>query len=91
MKDSIGKPGEEIRPVTNRRDFIRNGVMGAASISFAALLARQTAQAVELPYSDDYGPLELVKDYTTGLNGKGFVFTNPNAKATCGCGESFTV
>lgn len=30
-------------------------------------------------------------DYTTGLNGKGFVFVNPNAKGTCGCGESFTV
>jgi iron-sulfur cluster assembly protein len=35
--------------------------------------------------------LGLTLDYTTGLNGKGFVFTNPNAKATCGCGESFTV
>ena len=33
----------------------------------------------------------LILDYTTGLNGKGFVFSNPNAKATCGCGESFTV
>jgi iron-sulfur cluster assembly protein len=33
----------------------------------------------------------LVLDYTTGLNGKGFVFSNPNAKATCGCGESFAV
>lgn len=30
-------------------------------------------------------------DYTTGLNGKGFVFTNPNATGTCGCGESFSV
>ena len=35
--------------------------------------------------------LGLTLDYTTGLNGKGFVFSNPNAKATCGCGESFTV
>jgi len=33
----------------------------------------------------------MTLDYTTGLNGKGFVFSNPNAKATCGCGESFTV
>lgn len=33
----------------------------------------------------------LTLDYTSGLNGKGFVFSNPNAKATCGCGESFTV
>lgn len=30
-------------------------------------------------------------DYTTGLNGKGFVFNNPNATGTCGCGESFSV
>lgn len=30
-------------------------------------------------------------DYTDGLNGKGFVFNNPNAKKTCGCGSSFGV
>jgi iron-sulfur cluster assembly protein len=30
-------------------------------------------------------------DFSGGLNGKGFVFNNPNAKKTCGCGESFGV
>ncbi len=30
-------------------------------------------------------------DFTDGLNGKGFVFNNPNAAKTCGCGESFSV
>jgi len=30
-------------------------------------------------------------DYTGGLNGRGFVFINPNASRTCGCGESFSV
>jgi iron-sulfur cluster assembly protein len=30
-------------------------------------------------------------EYTGGLNGKGFVFKNPNASRTCGCGESFSV
>ncbi|HEV7230776.1 MAG TPA: iron-sulfur cluster assembly accessory protein [Bacteroidia bacterium] len=30
-------------------------------------------------------------DYSGGLNGKGFVFNNPNASRTCGCGESFSV
>jgi len=30
-------------------------------------------------------------DYSGGLNGKGFVFINPNAARTCGCGESFAV
>lgn len=29
-------------------------------------------------------------DYTDGLNGKGFIFNNPNATKTCGCGESFS-
>lgn len=32
-----------------------------------------------------------VLDFTDGLNGKGFVFNNPNATKTCGCGESFGV
>ena len=30
-------------------------------------------------------------DFTDGLNGRGFVFKNPNAETTCGCGESFGV
>ena len=30
-------------------------------------------------------------EFSDGLNGKGFVFTNPNAKKTCGCGTSFSV
>ncbi len=30
-------------------------------------------------------------DFHGGLQGKGFVFSNPNATSTCGCGESFSV
>ena len=30
-----------------------------------------------------------VLEYDTNLVSKGFVFNNPNAKATCGCGSSF--
>jgi len=30
-------------------------------------------------------------DFTSGLNGKGFNFINPNANRSCGCGESFSV
>jgi len=33
----------------------------------------------------------IVLDFKDGLNGKGFVFENPNAKNTCGCGESFSL
>ena len=30
-------------------------------------------------------------DFSDGLNGKGFSFTNPNAKKSCGCGTSFSI
>ncbi|HEX5474200.1 MAG TPA: iron-sulfur cluster assembly accessory protein [Vicinamibacterales bacterium] len=30
-------------------------------------------------------------DYDTSLVSRGFVFHNPNAKSTCGCGSSFSV
>jgi iron-sulfur cluster assembly protein len=32
-----------------------------------------------------------VLDFSDGLNGKGFVFNNPQATRTCGCGNSFGV
>lgn len=32
-----------------------------------------------------------VLEYSGGLNGKGFIFNNPNASRTCGCGESFSL
>jgi iron-sulfur cluster assembly protein len=33
----------------------------------------------------------MVVDHQGGVSGKGFVFKNPNAQNTCGCGESFSV
>ena len=33
----------------------------------------------------------MTLDYSGGLNGKGFVFNNPNATKNCGCGSSFNV
>jgi len=32
-----------------------------------------------------------VVDFEEGLQSRGFKFTNPNAKKTCGCGESFSI
>ena len=32
-----------------------------------------------------------VLDFSDGLNGRGFVFNNPQATKTCGCGSSFGV
>ena len=33
----------------------------------------------------------VILDYQGGLNGKGFIFSNPMATNTCGCGESFSI
>lgn len=33
----------------------------------------------------------IILDFQGGLNGRGFVFSNPNAKKSCGCGTSFSV
>jgi iron-sulfur cluster assembly protein len=30
-------------------------------------------------------------DWKKGLDARGFVFNNPNAAATCGCGTSFSI
>ncbi len=32
----------------------------------------------------------IVLDFQDGLSGRGFVFNNPNAQRTCGCGSSFS-
>ena len=32
-----------------------------------------------------------ILEFSGGLNGKGFVFNNPNEKGRCGCGKSFHV
>lgn len=33
----------------------------------------------------------MTLDFSGGLNGKGFIFNNPNATKACGCGASFNV
>lgn len=32
----------------------------------------------------------MTLNFSSGLNGKGFTFENPNAKKSCGCGASFS-
>lgn len=32
----------------------------------------------------------MVVDYQSGLNDRGFIFENPNATSSCGCGTSFS-
>jgi secreted PhoX family phosphatase len=61
-----GDTPEQSSTGMDRRSFFKRGLAGAATISFGALLARR-ADAVELPYSDDYGPVAPVNDDVTGL------------------------
>lgn len=53
----------------------------------------QTFKAGALTYFTDNKSFLFLKnieiDFEDGLNGKGFVFNNPNAKSKCGCGMSF--
>lgn len=35
--------------------------------------------------------MNMTLDFSDGINGKGFEFSNPNATRTCGCGESFSL
>lgn len=57
---------EDIEPVINRRDFMKGSSAVAASTAFAAMAANR-ANAVSLPFTEDYGLLSPVADKATGL------------------------
>ncbi|QAA82147.1 iron-sulfur cluster assembly accessory protein [Aequorivita sp. H23M31] len=85
------------------RDFVRVGVKsgGCSGLSYELNFDKQLGDNDKL--FEDIGVkiavdkksfLYLVGttlEYSGGLNGKGFVFQNPNANRTCGCGESFSL
>ena len=85
------------------RDFVRVGVKsgGCSGLSYELNFDKQLGENDKL--FEDLGVkiavdkksfLYLVGttlEYSGGLNGKGFVFQNPNANRTCGCGESFSL
>ena len=84
--------------------MLRVGVKGGGCSGFEYALGFETA-ANELDdiVSDWHGVRVAVDqksalyldgmeiDFYDGLDKRGFVFNNPNAKKTCGCGTSFTV
>jgi len=78
---------------------VKGGGCSGLSYTFAwERLARTGDEVFEGPdgaklYVDKKSLLYLngtVLDYDTNLVSKGFVFNNPNAKSTCGCGISFS-
>lgn len=83
--------------------FIRVGVEGGGCSGLMYQLTFDNEQREDDKEFEDNGIKVVVDkksylyligttlDYSGGLNGKGFVFNNPNADRTCGCGESFAV
>ena len=84
-------------------DFIRVGVASGGCSGLSYQLTFEHEQKPDDKLFEDHGIKILVDkksflylvgtmlEYHGGLNGKGFVFNNPNAQRTCGCGESFAV
>lgn len=84
-------------------DYVRVGVKsgGCSGLSYDLSFDNKTEEADKIFEDND---VKIVVDkksflylvgttleYSGGLNGKGFVFNNPNANRTCGCGESFSL
>lgn len=85
------------------QDFIRVGVKsgGCSGLSYELTFDKSKVEGDRL-FEDNKVKILVDKksllyllgttlEYSGGLNGKGFVFNNPNAQRTCGCGESFSL
>ena len=91
--------GVQNKPLSNLRVGVKGG--GCSGMTYVLDLVDEPLEGDKL--IEEHG-LKLFVDrksyvflagtileYSGGLNGKGFVFNNPNAKTTCGCGTSFSV
>ena len=86
-----------------QKDFVRVGVKsgGCSGLSYDLKFDKEQIESDKV--FEDNGIKIIVDtksflyligttlDYSGGLNGSGFVFNNPNANRTCGCGESFSL
>lgn len=86
-----------------KKDFVRVGVKsgGCSGLSYELKFDNQQTETDKVFEDND---IKIIVDkksflylvgttleYSGGLNGTGFVFNNPNANRTCGCGESFSL
>lgn len=84
-------------------DFIRVGVKSGGCSGLEYVLKFDNQQYDNDQIFEDNGIKVIIEkksilylagttlEFSGGLNGKGFVFNNPNASRTCGCGESFSL
>lgn len=81
---------------------LRIGVKGGGCSGMSYVLGFDAKEADDEIYYIDGIPVLMKKahgiylfgmtvDFEDGLNARGFVFKNPNASSTCGCGSSFAV
>ena len=86
---------------TGEEKFLRIGVKGGGCSGMSYLLAFDRAEENDNIYEIENIKVLMNKahemyvvgmevDFEHGLNSRGFTFTNPNAKSTCGCGTSFS-
>ena len=97
------KVQELIEKRPNQTEGLRVGVRGGGCSGFTYFLEFAEAANKGDREVDSHGVTLFVDpksylylmgteiDFVDGLNGSGFKFTNPNARRTCGCGESFSV
>lgn len=90
--DEEGQPGDGLRVSVvgggcsgfeYNLDFDKEERMGDVTLKFGDVTVFID------PMSANYLKGTVI-DYVTGLNGQGFKFNNPNARRTCGCGNSFS-
>lgn len=91
---------EEKRPAT---DFLRVEVKkgGCSGLSYKMAFASEAmpgdkffelnGERMAVDAQSFMYLIGMILDFSGGLNGKGFVFNNPNATKNCGCGASFNV
>jgi iron-sulfur cluster assembly protein len=85
------------------QDFVRVGVKsgGCSGLSYELNFDKEIGESDKV-FEDNGVKIAVEKksflylagtvlEFSGGLNGKGFVFNNPNAQRTCGCGESFSL